>query len=157
MRGRNGHETHHICTRLLQLDAAGLGQGVDPLVGTWKQNLERSTSTLPMPKSQTLTWTGEGQNFIDTNEGMDAQGQPFKIVFRHIYDGMPHPTTGNPDYDSTAYTRIGNTINWVRFRQGKAVEVGQAVIVPGKTYTVTNEGINANNQPYHGVAVFDRQ
>jgi hypothetical protein len=37
------------------------------------------------------------------------------------------------------------------------VEVVQAVIVPGKTYTVTNEGINANNQPYHGVAVFDRQ
>jgi hypothetical protein len=72
-------------------------------------------------------------------------------------DGMPHPTTGSPDFDSTSYTRIGNTINGVRFKQGKAVEVGQAVIVPGKTYTLTIEGINANNQPYHSVAVYDRQ
>jgi hypothetical protein len=61
-----------------------------------------------------------------------------------MYDGQPHPTTGSPDYDSTTYTRIGNTINRVRFRQGKAVDVGQAVIVPNKTYTVTGETITAN-------------
>jgi hypothetical protein len=70
---------------------------------------------------------------------------------------MPHPTAGSPDYDSTTYTRIGNTINSVRFRQGKAVEVGQSIIVPGKTFTVTAEGIDANNQPYHYVLVLDRQ
>jgi hypothetical protein len=139
------------------LTLPAFGQGVDPLIGSWKQNLEKSTSTLPQPKSQTLTFAGEGQDFTNTDVGADPQGQPFNIVFRPIYDGQPHQTTGSPDYDSTAYTRIGNTINWVRFRQGKAVEVGQAVIVPGKTYTVTNEGINANNQQYHNVAVFDRQ
>jgi hypothetical protein len=64
---------------------------------------------------------------------------------------------GSPDYDSTTYTRIGNTINHVRFRAGKPVEVGRAVIVPGKTYTITEEGIDANNQPYHRALVFDRQ
>jgi hypothetical protein len=96
------------------------GQGVDPLIGTWKLNLEKSTSTgLTPPKSQINTWSREGQTLIDTAEGVDAQGQPFKLVFRHIYDGMPHPTTGSPNYDSTAYTRIGNTINAVRFKQGK--------------------------------------
>jgi hypothetical protein len=79
------------------------------------------------------------------------------MVFRHIYDGMPQPTTGSPDFDQTTYTRIGNTINSVRFRQGKAVEVGQAVIVPGKTYTLTTEGIDANGQSYRGVGVYDRQ
>ena len=141
----------------LSLTLPAFGQGVDPLVGTWKQNLEKSTSTLPLAKSLTLTWSGEGQNFIDTAEGVDAQGQPFKFIFRHIYDGQPHPTTGSPDFDSTAYTRVGNTINAVRFKNGKAVEVAQAVIVPGKTYTLTQEGIDANNQPYRAVAVFDRQ
>jgi hypothetical protein len=133
------------------------GQGVDPLIGTWKLNREKSTATFLLQRSMTLTWTGDGQNLIDTSEGIDAQGQAFKVVFRHIYDGMPHPTTGSPDYDSTSYTRIGNTINWVRFRQGKTVEVGQAVIVPGKTYTLSIEGIDANNQSYHAVSVFDRQ
>jgi hypothetical protein len=139
------------------LTLPAFGQDVDPLIGSWKLNLEKSTSTAPLLRSATQTWTREGQTLIDTAEGVDAQGQPFKVVFRHIYDGMPHPTTGSPNYDSTTYTRIGNTINWVRFKQGKAVEVGQAVIVPDKSYTITVEGINANNQPYRNVGVFDRQ
>jgi hypothetical protein len=80
-----------------------------------------------------------------------------ELLFRHIYDGQPHPTTGSPDYDSSSYTRIGNTINIVRFKQGKVVEIGQAVIVPGKTYTLTLEDIDANNQVTHSVGVYDRQ
>jgi hypothetical protein len=139
------------------LTLPAFGQGVDPLIGTWKLNPEKSVTSFPLQRSLTGTWSGEGQNLVNNAEGVDAQGQPFHVVFRHIYDGMPHPTTGSPDYDSTAYTRIGNTINIVRFRQGKTVEVGQGVIVPGKTYTLTIEGIDANNQPYHGVSVFDRQ
>jgi hypothetical protein len=139
------------------LTLPAFGQGVDPLIGTWKLNLEKSTSTNPLQRSLTLTWTGEGQNLIDTSEGIDAQGQAFKVVYRHIYDGMPHPTTGNPDYDSTIYYRIGNTINGVRFRQGKTSEVTQTVIVPGKTLTITAEGIDANNRPYHFAVVLDKQ
>jgi hypothetical protein len=104
-----------------------------------------------------LTWSGEGQNFIDTVEGVDAQGQPFKVVLRHIYDGMPHQATGSQDYDSSTYTRIGNTINFVRVKQGKAVEIGQIVMVPGKTVTITTEGIDANNGPYHSLGVYDGQ
>jgi hypothetical protein len=120
------------------------GQGVDPLVGTWKFNPQKSTANIPLVKSFTNTYAGEGQNLTNTSEGVDAQGQPFKSVARHIYDGMPHPTPttiNNPDYDASAYTRVGNTINAVRFRQGKAVEVAQLVIVPGKSITGNAEGI----------------
>jgi hypothetical protein len=131
------------------------GQGVDPLIGTWKFNPENSKSTDPFPKNWVLTFAGEGHNFINTATGEDDQG-PFKVVLMHIYDGMPHPTTGTPEYDSTAFTLIGNTINAVRFKNGKVVEIGQGVIVPGQTYTFTYEGI-VNNQPYHGVRVFERQ
>jgi hypothetical protein len=123
------------------LTLPAFGQGVDPLIGSWKLNLEKSTSTAgvggPPFKSLTLTWSGEGQNFIDTAEGVDAQGRAFKVVLRHIYDGMPHQATGSQDYDSITYTGIGNTINYVRFKQSKAVGVGQIVMVPGKTITIT--------------------
>jgi hypothetical protein len=139
------------------LTLPAFGQGVDPLIGSWKLNLEKSTSNEPLQRSATLTAAREGQNIVNTSEGVDAQGQPFKFVFRHIYDGMPHPTTGNPDYDSTAYTRVGNTINAVRFKNGKTAEVNQVVIVPGKTFTGTAEGVHVNGQPYHYVLVFDRQ
>jgi hypothetical protein len=139
------------------LTLPAFGQGVDPLVGSWKLNHEKSTATGPLNRSQTLTFTGEGQNFINTAEGVNAQGQAFKVVFRHIYDGQPHPTTGNAIYDSTAFTRIGNTINAVRFKNGKPVSVGQGIIVPGKTYTFTETLIDLNNQIVHSVLVFDRQ
>jgi hypothetical protein len=123
-----------------------------------KLNREKSRSIgVPLNRSATLTSAAEGQNLVDTVEGIDAQGQALKAVYRHIYDGMPHPTAGNPNYDSTTYTRIGNTINGVRFKQGKPVEVTQLVIVPGKTLTGTAEGITANGQPYHYVQVWDRQ
>jgi hypothetical protein len=140
------------------LTLPAFGQGVDPLIGTWKLNTEKSVGSQgSVPKNMSNTFVGEGQTFTNTAEGADAQGQPFKVVFRHIYDAMPHPTTGNPNYDSTTYTRVGNTINVVRFRQGKTVEVAQAVVLPGKTYTVTAEGIDVNGQPYHYVLVSDRQ
>jgi hypothetical protein len=144
-------------TALSVIATSALGQGVDPLVGTWKLNLEKSTSTFPMFKSATLAITGEGQNRTLTAEGVDPNSQPFKVVYQHIYDGQPHPTTGNPDYDSSTYTRIGNAINGVRFKEGKPAEVMQGIIDPGKTYTVTEEGIGVNNQPYHAVLVYDRQ
>jgi hypothetical protein len=135
------------------------GSGVDPLIGTWKANLEKSTwaGSLTAPKSQGYTFTGEGQTFTNTIEGVDAQGQPFKIIVRHIYDGMPHPSTGTPLFDSSTYVRIGNTINSVRHKAGKIVNIGQMVIVPGKSITNTEEGIDQNNQPYHVVVVYDRQ
>jgi hypothetical protein len=142
----------------LGLTLPAFGQGVDPLIGTWKMSVEKSTVIgVPPVKSETLVVTRDGKDFIDTAEGVDAQGQSFTIVFRHIYDGMPHPTTGNPDYDSTTYTRVGNTINGIRFKQGKPVEVAQIVIVPGKTWTTAAEGITAKGQPYHWLLVFDRQ
>ena len=140
------------------LTLPAFGQGADPVIGTWRLNVEKSTYVgTPAPKSQSNTFAGEGQTLTDTVEGVDAQGQAYKILFRHIYDGMPHATTGNPTYDSTIYTRIGNTINAVRFRTGKPVEVAQVVIVPGKTLTNTAEGIDENNQSYHYVQVYDRQ
>jgi hypothetical protein len=133
------------------------GQGVDPLLGTWKFNPEKSTSTgLLLGKSAVNTYAMEGQIIVNTIEGIDDQATPYKRVLQHIYDGMPHPIICGT-FDTTAYTRIGNTINLIRFRQWKAGEVGQGVIVPGKTLTFTSEGITANGQPYHSVVVYDRQ
>jgi hypothetical protein len=139
------------------LSVPAFGQGVDTLIGTWKMNLEQSTSTTPLPKSETIVFTGEEQNLIATVEGVSPQGTPYKHVVSHIYDGKPYPVTGNPLYDTSVFTRVGNTINRTTFRNGKAAIVGQGVVIPGKTYTVTQEGIDLNNRPFRDVAVFDRQ
>ena len=51
-------------------------------LGTWKLNLAKSTySPGPAPRSQTLTFTGTGQNLVDNLEGIDAEGKPLKGVY----------------------------------------------------------------------------
>jgi hypothetical protein len=51
---------------------------------------------------------------------LDAQGSSATAVFMHIYDGMPHPSTGLSFWDASAYTRVdANTIILSRFKAGK--------------------------------------
>ena len=137
---------------------SAFGQGVDPLIGTWKFNPAKSTSSTPLMRSQIMTWAMDGQTLTNTADTVDAQGQTLpKSVFIHLYDGKPHPTTGNPNFDSTTYTRMGNIISIVRFKDGKPVLAGQAIIDPGKTYTLIAGGVTLNNTPYYYVLVYDRQ
>jgi hypothetical protein len=129
----------------------------DPLIGTWKLNLEKSTQSAW--RSLTITYTAAGgQNLVGVTDGVDSQGKPVHGTLRHTYDGMPHPTDGTPDADSTIYTRLEDTINVVRFKQGKVAEVSQSVIVPNKTFTNTGVGVvAATGKAEHFVLAFDRQ
>ena len=113
----------------------------NPLIGTWKLNTEKSKfASGTLPRSQTNVYTQDGQNFKNTSKGVDYQGNPFETILLHIYDGQPHPTTGNPLYDSSTYTKIDDhTIFWSRSKAGKQVLIGYLVMAPdGKSYTTTN-------------------
>jgi hypothetical protein len=74
----------------------GIGMAENnPLVGTWKLNLEKSKySPGPAPRSLTRSFVADGASLINTAEVIDAEGKATKTVFAHIYDGKPHPTTG---------------------------------------------------------------
>jgi hypothetical protein len=131
-------------------------QSVDPYIGTWKLNLEKTTFVgAPVPKSFTLTYSAEGQNFIATLDQVYPEGRQNKMVFTMNFDGQPHPTTGSSIFDAATSTRFGNTIHLVYFKNGKAVAIGQYSCFGQLTYT--GEGINANGQPYHLNLVYDRQ
>ena len=113
----------------------------NPLIGTWKLNLEKSKFVSgTAPKEQTNVYTQDGQNIKNTSKGVDYQGNPFETILLHIYDGQPHPSTGNPFYDSSTYTKIDDhTIFWSRSKNGKQVLVGRMVMAPdGKSYTTAN-------------------
>jgi hypothetical protein len=131
----------------------------DRFLGTWNLNLGKSTYVAgPTPRSSTLTFQGEGPNLIDIVEGIDAQGRPTKAVLQHVYDGQPHATTGLPDADASAYTRVdANTVIFARMKGGKLVGVGTLVLSQDfKTITVTNRGANAAGQQVNNVAVYDK-
>ncbi len=132
-----------------------------PLIGTWKLNLEKSKFPPgAAPRSQTATFQQDGQNIKNTNQTIDAQGNAMTNVFLHIYDGQPHPTTGNPLYDTSAYLRLdGNTIVLSRFKGGKLIQVGTIVVSQdGKSRTNTTSGIvGPNGLAGTTISVYDKQ
>ena len=132
----------------------------NPLLGTWKLNLDKSKySPGTAPRSLTLTYQQDGQNFKNTSQGIDARGNPTTGVLMHIYDGQPHPSTGSPDYDASAYTRVdANTLIWSRFKGGKLVAVGTGVVSQdGKTWSTTTTGTGNTVGAMTGINVFDKQ
>jgi len=129
-------------------------------IGKWKLNLAKSTySPGPAPKGGSLNFEGEGQNLKDTSEGIDAEGRPTRAVFIHIYDGKPHPTTGLPCIDSSAYTRVdANVVKFTRMNAGKVVQTGSHVVSSdGRTLTVITTGTDANGREINNVAVYEKQ
>ena len=132
-----------------------------PLIGAWKLNLEKSKLTPgTAPRSQTATFQQDGQNIKNTNQTIDAKGNATTSVFLHIYDGQPHPTTGNPLYDASAYLRLdGNTIAFSRFKGGKLIQIGTiAVSHDGKSRTNTASGIvGPNGLAGTTVSFYDKQ
>jgi hypothetical protein len=129
-------------------------------LGTWKLNLAKSAfSPGPAPRSQTLTFSGTGQNLTDNLEGIDAEGKPLKGVYLHNYDGKFYPTTGAPGVDSTAYTRVDpNIVKFTRMNAGKVVQTGLHVVSSdGKTLTVITTGTDANGRELNSVGVYEKQ
>jgi hypothetical protein len=140
------------------LPQAGFAQS-NPLVGTWKINLEKSKySPGPAPKSATLKYQAEGQNLKRTNEGTDAEGKPANNEWVNIFDSQPHPTPG-PGYDASAYTQIDAYTNYfTRLKGGKIIQAGFGVVSrDGKSFTVTTIGTGPNGEQINNVAVYDKQ
>jgi hypothetical protein len=134
----------------------------DPFDGIWQLNLARSnltTSRLAGIKSFTSYFHGEGQNRRLTAVGIDAQGNPDSAVYPQIYDGQPHPMTGNSNYDANATTRVdAHTIDYSLTKAGKVVVTGTLVVSQdGKTLTITAKGTDVNGREYNSVLVQDKQ
>jgi len=149
---------------LLGLAISALPQGSlaqsNPLIGTWKLNVDKSKFAGPTHmRSSTLTYTQDGQNTRATDQLIDAQGNSATANFMHIYDGMPHPSTGLSLWDASAYTRVdANTIIVGRFKAGKLVQIGTLVVShDGKTLTNTETGVRANGPPIDFILVYDKQ
>jgi hypothetical protein len=120
----------------------------NPLIGAWKLNISKSkfSSRTAPPRNATLHYQQDGQNFKNTAQTTDALGNSTTVVYMHIYDGQPHPTTGASDYDASAYTRVdANTVIFGRFKAGKLIATGTITVSPdGETNTVTTTGAGSS-------------
>ena len=135
-------------------------QTADGVIGTWELNVAKSTfNPGPAPKSESRTYVLAGNAISATSKGLDADGKPTSGQWTVNYDGLDHPSTGNPEIDTLALKRIdANTAEFTEKKAGKVVVTGtRAISQDGKTMTITAKGTNGKGEAFNNVEVFDKR
>ena len=135
-------------------------QAADPIVGTWKLNVAKSTySPGPAPKSLTAKIEAAGEGEKLTADGVRGDDTPIRVEYTAQYDGKDYPITGSPMADTVSLKRLdANTIERTDKKGGKVVQtITRKLSSDGKTATVTAKGTDAEGRPVNNVGVFERQ
>jgi hypothetical protein len=135
----------------------------NPLLGTWKLNIAKSTfdPAMPAPKSQTRTVMAHGDSVMYMVEGVAADGKAMSYSFTVKYDGKEYPTTGTVPggADMITIKRVdANNYEAILKKAGKVVGTSKVVIsADGKTTTLTAKGMDASGKPISSISVYDKQ
>lgn len=143
----------------VMLAAGSSAQSSDPLLGTWKLNLAKSSfSPGPAPKAVTLKYEAAGQGMKVSVDGEIPTGK-MQWGYTGELDGKENAVTGNPEADMVALKRIGPlTTEAITKKGGKVMTTNTRVVsADGKTLTITAKGTNAEGKAVHNVQVYDRQ
>ena len=140
--------------------AASAAKAADPVVGTWKLNVAKSTSASgPATGSETRTYAQGAQGItVDINTvGADGKATDSKTTY-HL-DGKDYPVTGNANFDSLSGKQTdANTADFTVSKAGKPVgTIHRAVSKDGKTLTVTTEMTDAKGAKTKSTGVYDKQ
>ena len=133
-----------------------LAQTTDPLIGTWKINVEKSKGA----KSGTSKIEAAGQGVKFTVDFVGADGAASQWSFTGNYDGKDNPVTGNSPYgNSAALTRVDARTVRITSKQNGKVMVTSTIVMSadGKTRTTTSKGTDVKGQPVDVVSVYEKQ
>ena len=139
--------------------AAPLAQSADPMLGTWKLNVEKSKSPY---KSGTSVIEAAGDGVKVTADMVGADGTAYHWTWTAKYDGKDVPITGTTPFGAgtvAALTRVdAHTAKIVGKRNGEVI-LTQTIVTSadGKTRTLTTKGKDAKGQPVETVSVYDKQ
>ena len=147
---------------LLTIGSAVIAAGTDadPVVGTWKLNLAKSTfGGGPAFKSQTRIYSQSSRGVSVEMKSVSADGKETTTQTTYTIDGKDYPSKGNPDFDSLSGMQIDtNTAEFTLKRAGKPVgKIRRAVSKDGQTLTLNFVITNANGVQLSQLTVFDRQ
>ena len=133
---------------------------VDPVIGTWKLNLARSTfAGVPAYKSQIRTYSQSGQDVTLKMITVDQGGKETTTRATYKLNGKDFSSMGNSDFDSLSGVRIDtNTVEFTLKRAGKEVgKIRREVSKDGQTLTINFVISNADGVQTAALTVFDRQ
>ena len=149
-----------LASTVLILGAATAAGAPDPIIGTWKLNVAKSTfSPGPAVKSQTRHYVATPQGLLLTLTTTAADGKTNTSTMTFKYDGKPYPMIGNPDFDSVSVTRVdANVTASTQLKAGKNVGSGLRTLAKdGKTMTFAQKGTHVSGVKYDDMFSYDRQ
>lgn len=132
----------------------------DPVVGTWKLNLPKSTFTAgPALKSQTRTYSRSGPSITLVMKSVSADGSEATARTTYQLDNKDYPVMGSPDFDSLSAQQVdSHTAEFTLQKDGKAVgTTTRTVSKDGKTLTSKMKVTTASGEPSENILVFDKQ
>ena len=147
---------------LLSIGSAVIAAGIDadPVVGTWKLNLAKSTfGGGPALKSQTRTYSQSAKDITLKMKTVSADCKETTTQTTYRMDGKDYPSMGNPDFDSLSGMVIdSNTTEFTLKRAGKPVgTIRRTVSKDGQTLTLNFVITNAKGVQLSQLTVFDRE
>ncbi|HYR45198.1 MAG TPA: hypothetical protein VER98_19350 [Terriglobia bacterium] len=145
--------------------------GKNPIIGTWRLNLEKSKfeSGSP-PKQQTRQYSQRRDGLIVANIwSTNAQGNPSFTQTVSKYDGKEYgqynqttletfQATGTQTGNTQAFVMVdAYTVDITNKVDGRVATTSRRTVSEdGKTMTHVVKGTNAQDKPYTNVLVFDR-
>ncbi|MEQ1731201.1 MAG: hypothetical protein ABL982_22760 [Vicinamibacterales bacterium] len=147
-----------LAVMLVAFPLISSAQAPPGLVGTWKQNVAKSTYTTgAAPKSQTARYEAvPGGGLKIVGDIVDAAGKATHTELVTMLDGKEAERKGAEQPTTRAYTRIDDrTIQYVQRVNGKVTQTSrQTMSADGKTRT--NVNTDAAGKPI-STTVFERQ
>jgi hypothetical protein len=131
----------------------------DPLIGTWKLNLAKSTFRPgPGPKGQLRIYRRSDDTEQLVSRGVGADGKPTLVQYTAKYDGNDYRMTGSSGGDKIELKRIDAlTTESIQKRSGQpAITAVRTISTDGKTLTVVTKGTTAKGETIDATMVFDR-
>ena len=146
---------------VFSLGLVGSLLAADPFVGTFKLNLAKSEWPSSPPKEFTAVLAYQGDDYLVTGTGTDADGKPTAVKYTFPKKGGPIAYTegGPPSGISATVKKIDDyTADSTTTQDGKVITTSHyAVSKDSKTSTLTVKGTDAQGNPVDRVEVFDRQ
>jgi hypothetical protein len=136
------------------------GPDADPVVGTWKLNLAKSTfGGGPALKSQIRTYSRSARGLTLKMKTVSADGKETTTQATYQLNGTDHPSMGNPDFDNLSGMQIDtNTAEFTLKRAGKPVgKIRRTVSKDDQTLTINLVITNAAGVQTSALTVFDKQ
>jgi hypothetical protein len=144
-----------LCALLLLVVAALAAD--DPFTGAWKLNIAKSKLLVGDKTKSDVYHMVADDSTIKFSDEVILDQEVRNITVDAKFDGKYYPIKGDPDTDTVAYHRNGNTLMVTLKKGGKIIGKDKVVVSQdGQTTTVTFT-LYSEEKPQTGMAVYEKQ